>query len=98
MLIVQPRDFVYVRYTFKEGDNIFWSVATSLPDQETFHGTVRGSIILTVTKVVQNQDYIDISVYSEVDMKMGIKQTVAKTRGVSEIKKYLDKCFEYIQK
>lgn len=31
-------------------------------------------------------------------MKMGIKQTVAKTRGVSEIKKYLDKCFEYIQK
>ena len=29
---------------------------------------------------------------------MGIKQTVAKTRGITEIKKYLDRCYEYIEK
>ena len=33
MLIVQPRDFIYIKYTFKQSDNVFWTIATSLPDQ-----------------------------------------------------------------
>ena len=98
MLIVQPRDFVYVRYTFKEDENTYWSIATSIPDEQLFQGTVRGSIVLTATRIVQEGDEINISVYSQVDMKMGIKQTVARTRGLTEIKKYLDRCYEHIQK
>ena len=53
MLIVQPRDFIYVRYSFKESDQIFWSVATSIPEQETYQGIVRGTILLTATRIVQ---------------------------------------------
>ena len=33
MLIVQPRDFVYVRYTFRESESVYWSVATSIPNE-----------------------------------------------------------------
>lgn len=34
ILIVSPRDFVYVRYVFKK-DNENWSIATSIPDVKT---------------------------------------------------------------
>jgi hypothetical protein len=31
-------------------------------------------------------------------MKMPIKQSAARVRGIAEIKKYLDKCYEYVVK
>ena len=97
ILIVSPRDFVYVRYQFKK-DNEFWTIATSIPGEETYEGKVRGSIILTVTRAVEENGNLHLSVYSQIDMKMPIKASAAKARGVTEIKKYLDKCFNYLEK
>lgn len=37
ILIVSPRDFVFIRYTFKKGTEN-WSIATSLPDAPTIPG------------------------------------------------------------
>ena len=96
VLIVSPRDFVYVRYMFKKGDQ-YWSVATSLPDEPEETGKVRGSIILTATRAVEVNGQLQLSVYSQIDMKMGVKASAARARGVTEIKKYLDKCYAYIQ-
>jgi len=39
-----------------------------------------------------------LTVYSQVDMKMPVKASAAKVRGITEIKKYLDKCYDYVQK
>lgn len=38
-----------------------------------------------------------LSVYSEIDMKLNIKASASKARGLTEIKKYLDKCLAYIE-
>ena len=54
--------------------------------------------MLTATRVIQKENTIDISVFSQVDMKMTIKPNAAKIRGITEIKKYLDKCYAYIEK
>lgn len=67
-----PRDFVYVRYVFKKGSE-FWSISTSIPNEEEVKGKIRGEIVLTATKVVEKDNKIHVKVYSEVNMKMAIK-------------------------
>lgn len=96
VLIVAPRDFTYVRYQFKK-DNEYWAVATSIPDEETYMGKIRGDIILTATRAIEKDGELYLSVYSQIDMKMPIKASAAKSRGVTEIKKYLDKCYSYLE-
>ena len=39
---------------------------------------------------------IQVSIYSQVDMKISIKGDMARNRGVQEIKKYLDKTYKHI--
>lgn len=51
VLIVAPRDFIYVRYQFQK-DNEFWAVATSLPGEETYAGKTRGNILMTATRAI----------------------------------------------
>lgn len=41
VLIVAPRDFVYVRYVFRKGQE-WWSISTSIPSEEEVHGKIRG--------------------------------------------------------
>lgn len=96
ILIVSPRDFVYVRYVFRK-NNENWSIATSLPDAEQVQGKTRGTIILTATRAIERQGRLELTVYSQVDMKMPVKASAAKVRGVTEIKKYLDNCYRYVQ-
>lgn len=97
ILIVSPRDFVYIRYNFKKDDE-YWVVATSIPDSKIAVGKERGTIILTVTRAIEKDGKLFLTVYSQVDMKMPVKASAAKVRGVTEIKKYLDKCYDYVQK
>lgn len=59
---------------------------------------MRGTILLTATRMVQKENEIEVSVYSEVDMKLGVKAGVAKNRGITEIKKYLDRCYGHVEK
>ena len=97
ILIVSPRDFVYIRYNFSHGQE-HWSVATSIPDSENESGKVRGEINLTVSKVVPTEDGIQITVYSQVDRKIAsLKPELAKNRGITEIKKYLDRTYQHIK-
>ena len=97
ILIVSPRDFVYIRYNFSHGQE-HWSVATSIPDSENESGKVRGEIILTVSKVVPTEDGIQVTVYSQVDTKIAsLKPELAKNRGITEIKKYLDRTYQHIK-
>lgn len=51
ILIVSPRDFVYVRYSFKK-NNENWYIATSIPDAQTQEGKTRGTIIFTATRAI----------------------------------------------
>lgn len=90
-----PRDFVYIRFVFRKGRE-FWSVSTSLDGEQEVQGKIRGEILLTATRVVEKDNGIFVSVYSEVNMKMGIKPEMAMNRGKTEIKKYLEKCYQYL--
>jgi hypothetical protein len=82
ILIVSPRDFIYVRYTFKK-NNENWSIATSVTDAKTITGKERGNIILTATRAIQKDGKLYLTVYSQVDMKMPVKASSAKVRGIT---------------
>lgn len=97
ILIVSPRDFTYVRYTFKK-DEEYWAIATSIPDSKPVQGKERGKILLTATRAIEKGNKLFLTVYSQVDMKMPVKASAAKIRGITEIKKYLDRCYDYVQK
>ena len=60
-------------------------------------GKIRGDIILTATRAIEKDGKLHLSVYSQIDMKMPIKASAAKSRGVTEIKKYLDKCYSRLE-
>lgn len=77
---MQPRDFIYVRYSFKKGKE-FWSISVSDMSKEETNGKIRGEIILTATRIVERQGKIEVSISSHVDMKMIIKAEMAKNRG-----------------
>jgi len=53
-------------------------------------------MLLTATRIVEVADGIEISVYSQIDMKIPIRTELAKNRGYAEIKKYLDKVYSYV--
>ena len=50
VMIVNPRYFVYLRYTFKINEE-FWMLAISDPNAEVVKDKTRGEIKLTVIKV-----------------------------------------------
>jgi hypothetical protein len=54
-------------------------------------------MILTTTKIIQNGGEIEVSVSSQIDMKIPIKLEIAKNRGFGEIRKYLDKVYNHIK-
>ncbi len=53
--------------------------------------------MLTATRIIEVEGSIEVSVYSEINMKMPIKFEMARQRGYSEIKKYLDRVYAYIK-
>lgn len=65
--------------------------------REQVKGKVRGQMLLTVTRIVERDGGIDVSVSSQVDMKIPIKLQIAKNRGFAEIRKYLDKVYNHIK-
>ena len=67
-----PRYFIYIRYTFKIGDDI-WLVTVSDPEAEELKNKTKGDIILTVVRLRKVEKQCEISVFSEVDMKMKLK-------------------------
>ena len=69
---MSSRDFEYVRFVFKK-DNEFWNVCVSDPSREEVKGKVRGEMLLTATRIVEREGQIDVSVSSQVDMKIPIK-------------------------
>ena len=50
--MMSSRDFEYVKYTFKKGDE-YWSVCVSDMSREEVKGKVRGQMILTATRIVE---------------------------------------------
>lgn len=79
-MMIAPRDFVYVRYVFKKGEQ-FWSVCASIPNEQEEKGKIRGEIVLTATRVIEKDNRIDVQIYSEVDMKIEINPEMTKNRG-----------------
>ena len=65
--------------------------------REEKEGKVRGEMILTATRIVEVEGKIQVSVYSQIDMKIPIKLEIAKNRGFAEIRKYLDKVYNHIR-
>lgn len=87
MLIVSPRDFVYLKYSNSwEGE--CWDVSFSVPTDPT-PSKVRAEIILSAVKVVEQPSYIEVQVYSEVDMKLRVNPKIMKNQAVNEIRKYV---------
>lgn len=96
VLMMSSRDFEYVRYTFeKEGE--YWTVCVSDMSREEVKGKVRGEMVLTVTRIVEKEGEIEVSVSSQVDMKIPLKIEIAKNRGFGEIRKYLDKVHGHLK-
>lgn len=54
-------------------------------------------MVLTATRIVEVEGSIQVSVYSQIDMKMPIKMEIAKNRGFAQIRKYLDKVYNHIK-
>ena len=72
VLIMSSRDFYYVRYTFRRGQE-FWNLCVSDLSREEVKGKVRGEMLLTATRIVEREGGIDVSVSSTTDMKIPIK-------------------------
>jgi len=96
VLMMSSRDFEYVKYTFRKG-NEHWSVCVSDLSREEVSGKVRGEMVLTATRIVEVEGGIEVSVYSQIDMKIPIKMEIAKNRGFAEIRKYLDKVYNHLK-
>lgn len=94
--MMSSRDFEYVKYTFKKGGE-HWSVCVSDLSREEVNGKVRGEMVLTATRIVEVEGSIEVSVYSQIDMKIPIKMEIAKNRGFAEIRKYLDKVYNHLK-
>lgn len=88
VLIVMPRYFVYVRFAARV-DNQIWVVAVSDPDCPAIKDKTKGEIVLTVLRLEDVEGGCEVSVYSEVDMKMKLKFETAVNTGSAEIAKYL---------
>ena len=69
---MSSRDFEYVKYTFKKDDE-HWSICVSDMSREDISNKVRGEMVLTATRIVEKEGWIEVSVYSQIDMKMSIK-------------------------
>lgn len=95
VLIMSSRDFYYVRYTFRRGQE-HWSICVSDLSREEVKGKVRGEMLLTATRIVEREGGIDVSVSSTTDMKIPIKLEIAKNRGFAEIRKYLDRVHQHL--
>jgi hypothetical protein len=54
-------------------------------------------MILTTTRIIPQGGEIEVSVSSQIDMKIPIKLEIAKNRGFAEIRKYLDKVYNHIK-
>jgi selenocysteine-specific translation elongation factor len=54
-------------------------------------------MILTTTRIISKAGEIEVSVSSQIDMKIPIKLEIAKNRGFAEIRKYLDKVYNHIK-
>jgi len=54
-------------------------------------------MILTTTRIIPKGGEIEVSVSSQIDMKIPIKLEIAKNRGFAEIRKYLDKVYNHIK-
>jgi hypothetical protein len=52
ILIVSPRDFVFVSYKFQHRDE-HWTVSTSIADAEVRMGKTRGNVIMTATRAIE---------------------------------------------
>lgn len=87
ILIVMPRYFHYLRHTFHRHDRTYL-LCLSLPGGPVSPGT-RGEIVVTVTRVRAVEGGCEVSVYSEVDMKMKLKWETAMAKGFTEIRKWL---------
>ena len=56
VLFITGRDFVYVRYAKKkEQEREYWVLGTSIPGEEERPGSIRASIVKTVTKAVERE-------------------------------------------
>jgi hypothetical protein len=53
-------------------------------------------MVLTATRIIEVDGKIEVSIYSQIDMKIPIKMEIAKNRGFAEIRKYLDKVHAHI--
>jgi hypothetical protein len=95
VLIVSPRDFVYLKYS-NSWENEYWDLSFSVP-YELVPNKVRGEIILSACKVTEGEEGITVQVYSEVDMKLTVNPKITKNQAINEIRKYVDKCDEYVR-
>lgn len=72
VLMMSSRDFEYVKYSFKK-DKEHWSICASDLSREEVKDKVRGDMVLSATRIVEVEGEIQVSVYSQIDMKIPIK-------------------------
>lgn len=72
VLIIAARDFYYVKHSFTI-NNEHWTLCTSDLSYAEIPNKVRGEMVLTATRIVEVGNSIEVSVYSQIDMKIPIK-------------------------
>ncbi|CAD8087206.1 unnamed protein product [Paramecium sonneborni] len=98
ILFMDPRDFLYIKYTkFINKDSVI-EVSKSFEDQNfqpyvpTIKSTTRATLLLSgnlITQVEPNK--IEIQTYSECNMKLKLKPSMTKSASKNEIKKLIKK-------
>ena len=101
VLIVSPREFVYLKYTGVVEGGEYWEVAFSVEreglGEEKGEKKVRGEIVLSASRVVEKEEGIEVQVYMEVDMRLAVSAKIVKNQAVNEIRKYVERCERYVK-
>lgn len=102
MYIVDSRDFVYLKhYKLIDEENKIWGYTSKSILHEKYpemKGKVRGEIILSGSIIKQiNENESIVLLYSEIDLKINIPVVLMKSKTVSEMKKYVQSFFKYLQ-
>lgn len=94
MLIIPPKDFVFLYYeNFDQSTQTFYQLGSSV--QSTLPltaGTTRGVVHLAGYQVKQlGEDKVSVEAYANIDIDLKINPSMVKQPTKNEIKKYIDR-------
>ncbi|CAD8139341.1 unnamed protein product [Paramecium pentaurelia] len=98
ILFMDPRDFLFVKYTKYIDENTVFEISKSIENDEfqpfnpSSKSTTRAYLLMSGNYIKQvEQNKLEIQTYSECNMKLKLKPMMTKTASKNEIKKLIKK-------